>query len=480
MRSAVPASSDGGGALIELKEVSFQYEGGEEDALSDVSLQIGVGECVVLSGNSGCGKTTITRLANGLIPDFYPGKLEGLVLINGEDVLGKEPHELCGFVGSVFQNPWTQFFNTDTDSELVFGMENCGVPCGEMHRRYEDTVKTLHLENLCKRDIFQLSGGEKQSIAFGSVYALSPEIYVLDEPSANLDRRAIRRLRQVLLTLKRQGKTILIAEHRLYYLNGVADRIIRMENGRIAEDVPADRLLEKTVSELHALGLRSLWDTDIAHTPAGCPVRMPSLEVRKLSVRRGKRPVLENVSFTVQTGEILGITGRNGIGKTTLVRTVCGLMKEHSGQIYFHGSLAEASSRKHQVFLVMQDPNYQLFCESVESEMRLSLSGSAPDEDEIRELLDALDLSGVRERHPLSLSGGQKQRLCITLAALSPAQLLLFDEPTSGLDYENMRRVSDILKNLADQGKAIVVISHDHEFLAKACTQVISLEKEKR
>ena len=112
--------------------------------------------------------------------------------------------------------------------------------------------------------------------------------------------------------------------------------------------------------------------------------------------------------------------------------------------------------------------------------MRLSLSGSAPDEDEIRELLDALDLSGVRERHPLSLSGGQKQRLCIALAALSPAQLLLFDEPTSGLDYENMRRVSDILKNLADQGKAIVVISHDHEFLAKACTQVISLEKEKR
>ena len=183
-----------------------------------------------------------------------------------------------------------------------------------MHWRYEDTVKTLHLENLRKRDIFQLSGGEKQSIAFGSVYALSPEIYVLDEPSANLDRQATWRLRQVLLALKRQGKTIVISEHRLYYLNGVTDRFIRMENGRIAEDVPIDTLLKKTVPELHALGLRSLWDTELTHTPISCPVRVPALEVRKLSVRRGKRPVLENVSFTVQSGEILGITGRNGIG----------------------------------------------------------------------------------------------------------------------------------------------------------------------
>ena len=227
--------------MIELKQVSFSYAEMETEALHNISIKVDKGKCVVLSGSSGCGKTTITRLINGLIPGFYPGKLSGTIKIEGEDIVGREPHELATQVGSVFQNPRTQFFNTDTDSEIVFGMENCGISYKEMHHRYEQTVNNLNLKNLCGRDIFALSGGEKQQIAFGSIYALSPEIYVLDEPSANLDRIATLRLQNLLLQLKNSGKTLLISEHRLYYLRDVADQVALIHESRLTGLSSKDR-----------------------------------------------------------------------------------------------------------------------------------------------------------------------------------------------------------------------------------------------
>lgn len=463
--------------MIELSDISFRYEGTDTDALKNVSLTVDCGECVVLAGASGCGKTTITRLCNGLIPHFYTGKLSGRVAIDGHDISGREPHELSALVGSVFQNPRTQFFNTDTDSELVFGMENCGVPYEEMHRRYDTAVADLGLHKLCGRDIFALSGGEKQSIAFGSVYALSPEIYVLDEPSANLDRAAIARLGEILRALKRKGKTILISEHRLYYLRDIADRVVLLGGGSIAESYAMGDLKRKTPCELYQMGLRSINDTAIQTVLAGCPVKVSALEVRNVTVKRKKQTVLSHVNLYAQRGEIIGVTGPNGIGKTTLVRTVCGLMQEKRGEIYFDGLLMDLPSRKQCAFLVMQDPNYQLFSDSVENELGLTMTGEAPDSEKSTKILEELDLQDLRARHPLSLSGGQKQRLCIALAALSSADVLLFDEPTSGLDYRNMKRVADMLRVLSARGKAIVVISHDNEFLAEACTRVISLSR---
>nr|WP_308625103.1 ABC transporter ATP-binding protein [uncultured Eisenbergiella sp.] len=463
--------------MIELRHVGFRYEGTAAAALTDICLTVETGECVVLTGKSGCGKTTITRLVNGLIPYFYPGELSGCVKIDGQEVQGREPHELAEQVGSVFQNPRTQFFNTDTDSEMVFGMENCGVPYEEMHRRYTGTVKDLSLQKLCRRDIFALSGGEKQSIAFGSVYALSPDIYVLDEPSANLDREAVGRLRDTLLHLKRRGKTILISEHRLFYLRDVADRAVMIDGGRNAGAWNVEQLAGMPLHVLYEKGLRSLYDTDVRSVPAGCPVRVPALEVRRITVKRKKKTVLDGVNLTACRGEIVGVTGPNGIGKTTLARVICGLMREKSGAVYFDGLLTDAPSRKRYAFLVMQDPNYQLFSDSVEHELDLTLSGERPDEAKKQALLEALDLESVRKCHPLSLSGGQKQRLCIVLAALSDAPVLLLDEPTSGLDYRNMRRTAGMLMSLAKQGKAIVVISHDNEFLDLACTRIVSVQK---
>ena len=462
--------------MVELEQVSFRYEEMETEALRNISLKVDRGKCVVISGNSGCGKTTVTRLINGLIPSFYPGELSGTIKIDGEDISGREPHELAAQIGSVFQNPRTQFFNTDTDSEIVFGMENCGIPYEEMHCRYEQTVNNLNLENLCGRDIFALSGGEKQQIAFGSIYALSPEIYVLDEPSANLDRIATLRLRNLLLQLKNSGKTLLISEHRLYYLRDVADQIALIHEGRLTGVYDMNHLSALSVETLNRMGLRTLKDIEISASPTSCHAKTPALEIRNLSVKRGKKTVLKNINVSADYGEIVGIIGENGIGKTTLARTVCGLMKEKTGDIYFAGQLMNIRMRKQFAFLVMQDPNYQLFSDSVVGEMALTASGEIPNAEDVQRILSSLELTSVRDRHPLSLSGGQKQRLCIALAALSPAQILFFDEPTSGLDFENMNRVAKMLKELSKK-KSIIVSSHDNEFLNLACTRIISLSR---
>lgn len=217
--------------MIDIDHVSFQYSGAEQENLQDFNLQIKKGECVVLTGESGCGKTCVTRLINTLIPHFYEGEMSGAVLIDGVDTRTIQPHDLSDKIGSVFQNPRSQFFSLDTDSEIVFGMENKGMPYQVMLDRYQQTIRELHIEKLKDRNLFDLSGGQKQTIAFASVYALNPDIFVLDEPSSNLDPEAIQELRRLLLLIKAQGKTIVVSEHRLYFLNGIADRIVLMEHG---------------------------------------------------------------------------------------------------------------------------------------------------------------------------------------------------------------------------------------------------------
>lgn len=466
--------------MIELEQVSFRYDGSFGDTLQNISLSVGRGECVVLTGASGCGKTSLTRLINGLIPHFFSGNLEGRVTVNGHDIAGCEPHNLAHIVGSVFQNPRTQFFTTDTDSELVFGMENCGVPYEVMHRRYIDTVQTLRLEKLCGRDIFALSGGEKQRIAFGSIFALHPQVYILDEPSANLDETGIQTLREILLLLKAQGKTIFIAEHRLYYLRELADRIVYMKDGKITRIFSSSELVGLSVPDVNALGLRAFSPQVLNVQPRAAFEGVPALELRGLSASYEKdKKVFSDISAEISVGEIVGIIGPNGRGKTTLAHTICGLHREKSGGVLFDGKPIKPKSRSQYAFLVMQDPNYQLVCDSVLSELQLAASNQSPDSREITSILKALDLDSVGDRHPLSLSGGQKQRLCIALAALSPAKILIFDEPTSGLDYANMKRVSGMFRMLAERGKAILAISHDNEFLSGVCSRIISLHAKK-
>lgn len=210
---------------IRFDHVSFAYAGTGDGKIKNISFSVPSGGCVVLTGRSGCGKTTVTRLINGLIPEFFSGELSGSVFVDGGDLGEKQLYEIAKKIGSVFQNPKTQFFNTDTDGEIAFGLENHGVPRQEIVKRVKKTADELKITDLLNRSIFSLSGGEKQKIAFASVYAINPEVYLLDEPSSNLDTDAICDLREYIQILKNQGKTIIIAEHRLYYLKDLADEV---------------------------------------------------------------------------------------------------------------------------------------------------------------------------------------------------------------------------------------------------------------
>lgn len=243
------------------------------------------GIALVLTGESGCGKTCVTRLINTLIPHFYEGEMSGAVLIDGVDTRTIQPHDLSDKIGSVFQNPRSQFFSLDTDSEIVFGMENKGMPYQVMLNRYQQTIRELHIEKLKDRNLFDLSGGQKQTIAFASVYALNPDIFVLDEPSSNLDPEAIQELRRLLLLIKAQGKTIVVSEHRLYFLNGIADRIVLMEHGKLKQSWSARDFALLSTEQIKALGLRSYTPARL-ELPETMPSRndTPAVEVKDLAI----------------------------------------------------------------------------------------------------------------------------------------------------------------------------------------------------
>ncbi len=460
--------------MISIDNVSFGY-GEAQETLSQVSAAIAPGECVLLCGASGCGKTTVTKLINGLIPAFTPGcRLEGRIEVDGLDPGTTPMYELARKVGSVFQNPKSQFFNLDTDSELAFGLENEGRLPEEIQRRVADTVEALHLQELQRRSIFSLSGGQKQLLAFGSVYAMGPEVFVLDEPTANLDQDAIARLHDQIACLKHQGRTVVIAEHRLYFLTDLIDRALYLRDGVLERTFDREQFCGLTEQEWEELGLRTL-------TPAACtlPAVAPAgtkegLSVEGLTCAYRKEPaVFQGLSFSARPGEVVSITGPNGVGKTTLSRCLCGLIREQVGQIRLDGRPLNRKERQKAAFCVMQDVNHQLFSDSVWGECRIS-APDAPDST-VEEVLDSLHLLPFRERHPMSLSGGQKQRLAVATALLSEKPILIFDEPTSGLDYARMVEVSGVIRNLAQQGRIVLVVTHDQEFMQRSCDRVLRL-----
>lgn len=460
--------------MIEFQNVSFAYPGVTDGGLKNISLTIPDGQCVLLCGRSGCGKTTLTRLINGLIPQFFAGELSGTVWLDGENLTDLPMYRIAEKVGSVFQNPRTQFFNVDTDSEIAFGMENEAVPQERMERRVTKTAQALYIENLLGRNIFALSGGEKQKIAFASVYAMNPEVYLLDEPSSNLDMTAIHDLRAHLKLIKAQGKTVIVAEHRLYYLMAVADRIIYLESGRIAGDFTSEQFRKLSAETRRSMGLRVIDLKEEKPMCAAVPKQPPVLELKNVSLAYKKHSVLKNISLEAAPGDVIAVVGHNGAGKTTFSRALCGLHKETSGTYLWNGKPQKPNERMKRSYMVMQDVNYQLFAESVEAECTFGIK--QPDTALAEQTLQELGLALFRERHPNTLSGGQKQRLAAASSMVCGKELLVFDEPTSGLDYDSMVRLSALIRRLSDMGKVIFIVTHDYEFVCRSCTRVLHLD----
>ena len=460
--------------MIRFQNVSATIQGNR--ILDNINLAINDGEFVLLCGESGCGKTTLTRLVNGLIPHFVKDvEIDGTVMVEDMKISDSPMYKIAESVGSVFQNPKTQFFNTDSSAEIAFGLENIGTDRDSMHKRVAKTISDLKIETLANRSVFSLSGGEKQLLAFASVYAMNPQVYVLDEPSANLDHEAMGRLRKILETVKREGHTVLIAEPRLSYLYGLADRIVYLKAGCIERVFTAAEFVGLSESERIAMGLRSICSEEIRIPERTSMQPDPSLAVCHLSVNRKKQPILHDFSLSANDGDIIGIVGKNGSGKSTLCSSLCGLLPTARGEVIFRGRKLSRSARTKQFGMVMQDVNHQLFSDSVKNEC-LSANPNATNQ-EIENLLNSVDLLDCIDRHPLTLSGGQRQRLAICQAIMGKKKFLIFDEPTSGLDFHHMYQVTEWLKQLAQHGYILFVVTHDYEFLNRACNCYVRIDK---
>lgn len=490
--------------IVEIENVSFHYKGSEEGILNDVSLTVKKGESLLLCGASGSGKTTLIRLINGLIPHYYPGELKGAVCVADRDVSKTQLYELAGIVGTVFQNPRSQFFSVDTDGEIVFGPENIGLDPCEIRRRADFVAAEMNLDKLLGRNLFELSGGEKQKIACASVSALLPEIILLDEPSSNLDWGAIKELRTAIQNWKNQGKTIIISEHRLWYLKDVIDRVIYMDNGNIAGEWKGEEFFSFPDDKIKNLKLRPVrieekymkkfgevsgpnekkmvYDGDETNIKLKdfyfSYNRRPFLFRRKKLTQADEDILSLNISkLSIPKGTVVGVIGKNGTGKSTFLRCVCGLERECYGTITENGNRYEGKKRIGLCYMVMQDVNHQLFTDSVEAEVLLSMKDE--DKEKCSEILDSLGLLKYKDKHPMALSGGQKQRVAIASAIAADAKILLFDEPTSGLDYSHMVKVSELLKSLAEAGRTVFVSTHDPELIELCCDHVLTISNGK-
>lgn len=476
------------GAAVQLEGVSYTYPGAAEPTLRSVSLEVPAGQCVVVTGPSGCGKTTLSRLVNGLVPHVYAGEVTGRVLEGGTEVAAWTPDELGVRVGSVFQNPRSQFVNLDVASEIAFGCENLGLPRAEIVERVDEAAAALGIRPLLDRSIEELSGGQKQAVIMASALAMRPAVFVLDEPTASLDTASMMRLAEVVAALKAQGKTVIVSEHRLWWLHGVADRVVLMEEGSVAGDWDAASYGALPRAERAVLGMRAWTVAEMEEemaarvevatvvsaegspAPATGAATAEGLTAQSLTVAfRRKPPVLEGLSLAVAPGRVLGIVGRNGAGKTTLLRCLSGLTRERAGSVALDGRALAARERPGTVHLVMQEPGYQLFADSARAELRL------PDAED-DELLAAFGLAACAERHPLSLSGGERQRLAIAAGIAQGARALVLDEPTSGLDRANMERVAAALRRVAAAGAPVALVTHDYEFLCAVCDEVAEVE----
>lgn len=462
--------------------------------LDGIDLDVRRGECVLIIGRSGSGKTTVTKCINGLIPSFESGiELEGQVRVCGLDPSACEMYELAEHVGSVFQNPKSQFFCLTSNDELAFGLETRGVPVDEIERRIEETVEALGAQRLVGRDVSTMSGGEKQSLVFASVDVAQPDVLVLDEPTANLDASSVRALHDEIAAVLAAGKSVVIAEHRLYFAADLADRAVLIEGGRIVREFSPEELFALSDKEREILGLRAVDPAEALKVEVGAAAGRAAgrsghaagdrakagsgLVLSSFTVARKGMPVFAPVDAAVPRRRVLGVLGENGAGKSTFLRGIAGLERGSLGEVSFDGTPLARKQCRRTAALVMQDVNHQLFSDSVWNECALAIGGRDDGEaaSRVRELLGTLDLSGLEDVHPMALSGGQKQRLSIACALLSDRRLLLLDEPTSGLDFDRMVEVARLVRRLADDGACIVLVTHDLEFLNRCCDDVLEL-----
>lgn len=456
--------------MVEIKNLSLSY-GNNKEVLKNISLNIEKSECVLLTGKSGSGKSSIINSINGLAVRYDGASIDGSIRIGNKDIKNLKLYEISMLVSSVFQNPKTHFFNVNTTLELLFYLENIGLSRDEMDKRLTEMLKLFPIEHLLNRDIFKLSGGEKQILCIAASYISGTEIIVLDEPSSNLDEENIKVIKEMLAQLKDMRKTIIISEHRIFYLMDIIDRIFLIKDGEIQREYTKIDFMKLSTKKLNELGLRDKIKTKLTVPEIK---NSGSFNVKNIEFKFNgvdNKLLFKNILF--EMGKIYGIVGTNGLGKSTLLRCLIGCERKSKDEIYLDGKRLSKADRIKISSLVMQDVNHQLFTDSVISEVSLGIKNI--EISYVEDILKKLDLYELKDCHPMSLSGGQKQRVAIASVLYKNSKLLFFDEPTSGMDYYNMMNISHLINECKSNEKIIFIVSHDQEFLNSIADYVVYL-----
>ena len=467
-------------APLVVEDLTFRYRDRESPAIRGITFAAHPGEVLLIAGASGCGKTTLIRAINGLVPRSYKGQVTGRVLINGENTAAWKLSTISQQVGTVLQDPERQILGTKVMNEVAFGLENLGLGRNEIIARVEEALALLRISDLRDRDTFNLSGGEKQKVALAGVLAMRPRVLLLDEPLASLDPASAVESLEMVRKLADEGMTVLMVEHRVEDVLRIhPERVMFMSQGEIRYlgplsglsnavnyhevKLPAKDIVLRARLEPAPETLRLLPGTDVAPSDATALVRFENVSF-------GYEPetqVLEGVDLEIRQGDVIAVLGANGAGKTTLVKHAIGLLKPKGGRVLVNGrdtreaSVAEIASTLGYVF---QSPSHMLFAPTVHEELEFGPTNLKHAKDDIeKEVQEALTIVNLTEREqdpPLALSFGQQKRVSIAAILAMRSRILVMDEPTAGQDYQNYMNFMDSILQMPGFG-AVVFITHD-------------------
>ncbi|MBN1920996.1 MAG: ABC transporter ATP-binding protein [Anaerolineae bacterium] len=474
-----------------VEGLSFSYRSRPEWALQEVSLTLHAGELLLVAGSSGCGKTTLIRCINGLIPRSYKGELQGRILLQGQDISGMSLAHISQRVGTVLQDPDRQILGAHVFTEVAFGLENLGLPRAEIRQRVDETLCYLGISHLRDRETFHLSGGEKQKIALAGVLAMRPAMLLLDEPLASLDPASAQESLALFRRLADEGVSILLVEHRVEDALAIRpDRVIFMKDSRMAYEGPPEGMAEAV--DYHQVKLpapiilqRAQADPPPTFTPAlkpDGPEPLVVFEDVSFAYEEGGAEVIHGVNFTIRRGDIVAVLGPNGAGKTTLVKHAIGLLKPRRGRVLVEGrdtrelSVAQIA---HTLGYVFQSPSHMLFAATVREELAFGPKNLRYAAEKIeqgtRRALEIVNLQGLEDYPPLALSFGQQKRVSIAAILAMYSKILVMDEPTAGQDYWNYRAFMDAILQMPGF-EAVLFITHDLDLAISYANRVVLLQ----